>query len=175
MEQFKTFQKEYPDYIECDECGYRKYCKLQNSRFICQSCDRIAKEKKNANKGIQAPLRMVRRFPSEGERSTRSAVGSRHVYHNMHRASGAVHLRVLSRRIGTQNESQEQTKIRVQSDDRTGRTSDQASEFLAGIPEALRKGRRDEGLLATGKAPRRRRDTRREARIHPEDDEATRF
>ena len=46
MEQFKTFQKEYPDYIECDECGYRKYCKLQNSRFICQSCDRNAKEKK---------------------------------------------------------------------------------------------------------------------------------
>lgn len=38
----------YPEYVNCDECGYMKYCRLDKvrRRFICLSC-----EKKEVNNG----------------------------------------------------------------------------------------------------------------------------
>lgn len=40
--------REYPWYIECTVCGYRKWCKELKNGWICRSCTRIEKEKKNA-------------------------------------------------------------------------------------------------------------------------------
>lgn len=40
----------YPDYVNCDVCGYLKYCRLDKAkrRFICQAC-----EKKEVNNGYR--------------------------------------------------------------------------------------------------------------------------
>lgn len=40
--------REYPWYIECTVCGYRKWCKELKKGWICRSCARIEKEKNNA-------------------------------------------------------------------------------------------------------------------------------
>lgn len=40
--------REYPCYIECTSCGYRKWCKELKKGWICRSCARIEKEKNNA-------------------------------------------------------------------------------------------------------------------------------
>lgn len=39
--------REFPYYIECSSCGYRKWCKETKKGFICLSCTRIEKEKQN--------------------------------------------------------------------------------------------------------------------------------
>lgn len=40
----------YLDYVNCDVCGYKKYCRLDkvNLRFICQACEN--KEVNNVNR-----------------------------------------------------------------------------------------------------------------------------
>ena len=29
----------YIEYAACDQCGYRKYCRLVGNKFFCRSCD----------------------------------------------------------------------------------------------------------------------------------------
>lgn len=42
--------REFPLYIECTVCGYRKWCKEVKHGYICRSCARIEKEKQDERK-----------------------------------------------------------------------------------------------------------------------------
>ena len=37
----------FTEYMKCPKCGYLKYCKHTGRGWICRSCSRIEKEKKN--------------------------------------------------------------------------------------------------------------------------------
>lgn len=43
-------RRNYPDYVNCDVCGYKKYCRLDKAkrRFICLACEN--KEVNNADR-----------------------------------------------------------------------------------------------------------------------------
>lgn len=42
--------REFPEYVACSKCGYRKWCKLTPCGFICSACARIEKEKTSNKK-----------------------------------------------------------------------------------------------------------------------------
>lgn len=31
----------YNEYATCTWCGYKKYCKLENRKWVCKSCDQL--------------------------------------------------------------------------------------------------------------------------------------
>lgn len=47
MKNSELHNEGFIEYIACPVCGYVKYCKATPRGWICRSCDRIAKEKKN--------------------------------------------------------------------------------------------------------------------------------
>lgn len=32
-------KREYPEYVTCSRCGYKKYCKLEGHKWVCKACD----------------------------------------------------------------------------------------------------------------------------------------
>lgn len=34
-----NLRKIYSEYATCSKCGLHKYCKMDNRRFVCYSCD----------------------------------------------------------------------------------------------------------------------------------------
>ena len=32
-------KREYPEYATCTWCGFKKYCRFENRKFICMACD----------------------------------------------------------------------------------------------------------------------------------------
>lgn len=34
-----NYRKIYSEYATCGKCGLHKYCKMDNGRFVCYSCD----------------------------------------------------------------------------------------------------------------------------------------
>ena len=47
MKNSELHNEGFIEYMVCPVCGYVKYCKITRRGWICRSCDRIAKEKKN--------------------------------------------------------------------------------------------------------------------------------
>ena len=41
---------EFPEYVACSKCGYRKWCKLTTCGFICSACVKIEENEKDAAK-----------------------------------------------------------------------------------------------------------------------------
>lgn len=29
----------YPEYVTCSWCGHKKYCKLEDRKWVCKACD----------------------------------------------------------------------------------------------------------------------------------------
>ena len=47
MKNSELHNEGFIEYMACPVCGFVKYCKATPRGWICRSCDRIAKEKKN--------------------------------------------------------------------------------------------------------------------------------